>query len=203
MRENEIIERVQKNVESPTISTDTGLEAARKIGEIAEKENIEWALVGGIAMYLYGSARLTKDVDIIGSNLVSLKPNAPLTFGGNNYIIEVGKYKVAIDWIVRNDGYRKYYQAALADAVVFPNGIRLISPEWLVILKMFAGRQKDFDDAVFLLKEKDLVNRPKVKENITRVADEDAWLASLSNFRRLCTLADSKTVEASKYYDED
>ena len=143
MSDNEIIERVQKNVESPTISTDTGLEAARKIGEIAESENIKWALVGGIAMYLYGSARLTKDVDIIGSNYVSLAANAPLTFGGNNYIIEVGKYKVAVDWIVRNDGYAKYYRAALAEAVVFPNRIRLISPEWLVILKMFAGRQKD------------------------------------------------------------
>jgi len=203
MSDNEIIERVQKNVESPTISTDTGLEAAQKIGEIAAQENIEWALVGGIAMYLYGSPRLTKDVDIIASNFVSLEANAPLTFGGNNYIIEIGKYKVAVDWIVRNDGYAKYYRAALADAVVFPNKIRLISPEWLVILKMFAGRQKDYDDTIFLLKEKDLVNRPKVKENIVKTAGEDAWLATLSNFRRLCSLADGNSAEASKYYGED
>ncbi len=203
MSEYEIIERVKKNVESPTISTDTGLEAAQKIGEIAAKENIEWALVGGVAMYLYGSPRLTKDVDIIGSGFVSLKANAPLTFGGNNYIVEVGKYKVAVDWIVRNDGYAKYYQAALREAVLLPNKIKLISPEWLVILKMFAGRQKDYDDAVFLLKEKGLVNRPKVKENIVRVVGEDAWLASLSNFRRLCSLADGNSDEASKYYDGD
>lgn len=202
MSDNEIIERVQKNVESPTISTDTGLEAAQKIGEIAERENVEWALVGGIAMYLYGSPRLTKDVDIIASNFVSLEANAPLTFGGSNYIIKIGKYKVAVDWIVRSDGYAKYYKTALADAVIFPNGIKLISPEWLVILKMFAGRQKDYDDAVFLLKEKDLVNRPKVKENIVKTAGEDAWLATLSNFRRLCSLADGNSSEASKYYDE-
>ena len=203
MSDNEIIDRVQKNVESPTISTDTGLEAAQKIGEIAANENIEWALVGGLAMYLYGSARLTKDVDIVADKIVSLKPNAPLTFGGNNYIVEVGKYKVAVDWIVRNDGYAKYYRAALDEAVILPNRIRLISPEWLVILKMFAGRQKDYDDAVFLLKESELVNRPKVKENIIKVAGEDAWLASLSNFRRLCSLADGKIDEANKYYDED
>ncbi len=203
MSDNEIIERVQKNVESPTISTDTGLEAARKIGKIAEGENVEWALVGGIAMYLYGSPRLTKDVDIIASNVVSLKANAPLTFGGSNYVIEVGKYKVAVDWIVRSDGYAKYYRAALEEAVVFPNRMRLISPEWLVILKMFAGRQKDYDDAIFLLKEKDLVNRSKVKENILRVGSEDAWLATLANFRRLCNLADGKTIEPGKYYDED
>lgn len=203
MSDNEIIERVQRNVESPTISTDTGIEAAQKIGEVAARENIEWALIGGLAMYLYGSTRLTKDVDIIASNLVSLEANAPLTFGGNNYIVEVGKYKVAIDWIVRSDGYAKYYRAALTDAVVFPNGIKLILPEWLVILKMFAGRQKDYDDAVFLLREKDLVDRPKVKENIIKTAGEDAWLASLSNFRRLCSLADGNSNEASKYYDED
>lgn len=203
MSDNEIIERVQKNVENPTISTDTGLEAARKIGEIAEGENVEWALVGGVAMYLYGSPRLTKDVDIIASNIVSLEANAPLTFGGNNYIVEIGKYKVAVDWIVRSDGYAKYYRAALEEAVVFPNGMRLISPEWLLILKMFAGRQKDYDDAVFLLKEKDLVNRSKVKDTIVRVGSEDAWLATLANFRRLCSLADGKTIEASKYYDEE
>jgi hypothetical protein len=203
MSDNEIIKRVQKNVESPTISTDTGLEAAEKIGEIAENENVEWALVGGLAMYLYGSPRLTKDVDIIASGLVSLKANAPLTFGGNNYIVEVGKYKVAVDWIVRSDGYAKYYRAALAEAVVFPNKMRLISPEWLVILKLFAGRQKDYDDAVFLLKEKGLVNRPKIKETIIRVANEDAWLATLANFRRLCSLADGKSDEPGKYYDKE
>lgn len=203
MSENELVERVKKNVESPTISTDTGLEAAQEIGEIAERENIEWALVGGIAMYLYGSPRLTKDVDIIAEKTLSIEANAPLNFGGNNYIVEIGKYKVAVDWIVRNDGYAKYYKKALEDAVKMPDGFRLISPEWLVILKMFAGRQKDYDDAVFLLGEKDLVNRPKVKENITKVAGEDAWLASMPNFRRLCSLADGKTEEASKYYDED
>lgn len=190
-------------MESPTISTDTGLEAAEKIGAIAAAEKIEWALTGGLAMYLYGSPRLTKDVDIIASKNVSLEANAPLTFGGNNYTVEVGKYKVAVDLIVRNDGYAKYYRKALEEAVVFPNGMRLISPEWLLILKMFADSQKDYDDAVFLLKEKDLVNRSKVKKNIVRVGSEDAWLATLAGFRRLCSLADGTTTEPSKYYNEE
>ncbi|HEX9930715.1 MAG TPA: hypothetical protein VGB02_19430 [Pyrinomonadaceae bacterium] len=203
MSDDELIERVQKNVESPTISTDVGLEAALRFGKTAESENVQWALAGGIAMYLYGSPRLTKDVDIIASNRLSLAENAPLNIGGSNYIIEIGKYKVAVDWIVRNDGYAKYYRAALTEAVSLPKNLRLITPEWLLILKMFAGRQKDYDDVVFLLGQKDLVNRPKVKDNIVRVAGEDAWLATLSNFRRLCNLADGKTNEASKYYNED
>ncbi len=203
MSDSEIIERVEKNVEKPTISTDTGLEASIEIGKTAETENVNWALVGGIAMYLYGSPRLTKDVDIIATNNLSLKANGPLTFGGSNYTIEVGKYKVAVDWIVRNDGYAKYYRKALAAAIAMPKGYKLISPEWLLILKMFAGRQKDYDDIVFLLRQKDLVNRSKVKENIVEVSGEDAWLATLPNFRRLCNLADGKIDEPDKYYDED
>ncbi len=203
MSDSEIIERVEKNVEKPTISTDTGLEASMEIGKTAEAENVDWALVGGIAMYLYGSPRLTKDVDIIATNYLSLKANGPLTFGGSNYTIEVGKYKVAVDWIVRNDGYAKYYKAALVDAIAMPKGYKLISPEWLLILKMFAGRQKDYDDIVFLLRQKDLVNRPKVKKIIIEVSSEDAWLAALPNYRRLCNLADGKIDEPDKYYDED
>ena len=203
MSENEIIERVGKNVAQPTISTDTGLEAAREIGKTAASENVAWALVGGLAMYLYGSPRLTKDVDVIAANYLSLKANGPLSFGGSNYLVEVGKYKVAVDWIVRNDGYAKYYRQALADAIAMPQGFQLILPEWLVILKMFAGRQKDYDDIVFLLHQKDLVSRPQVKEKIVETAGEDAWLATLSNFRRLCNLADGKVDEPDKYYDED
>lgn len=203
MNDRDLIEKVEQNIKSPTISTDTGLEAAQKIGEIADAENIDWALVGGIAMYLYGSPRLTKDVDIIATNYLSLKANAPLNLGGNNYIIEIGKYKIGVDWIVRNDGYAKYYHAALKESVKIPQGFKLISPEWLVILKLFAGRQKDYDDAVFLLKEKELVNRSKIKENIVRIGSEDAWLGALSNFRRLCALADGNSDEQSKYYEVD
>jgi hypothetical protein len=203
MSENEIIERVQKNVESPTVSSDTGLEAANELGKIAEREKIEWALVGGIAMYLYGSPRLTKDVDIIAAKILPIEADAPLNIGGGSYTVEVGKYKVTVDWIVRSDGYAKYYRTALVESILMPNGVRLISPEWLVILKMFAGRQKDYDDAVFLLGEKDLVSRPKVKETIVRVGGEDAWLASMSNFRRLCGLADGKADEIDKYYDQE
>jgi hypothetical protein len=203
MSENDIIERVQKNAASPTVSSDTGLEAASELGKIAESEQIEWAIAGGIAMYLYGSPRLTKDVDIIANRALSLVPDAPLNIGGGSYTVEVGKYKVTVDWIVRRDGYEKYYKAALAEAISMPEGFRLISPEWLLILKMFAGRQKDYDDAVFLLGQESLVNRPLVKQNISRVGGEDAWLGAMSNFRRLCALADGKADEASKYYDED
>jgi hypothetical protein len=112
-------------------------------------------------------------------------------------------YAVQIDWIVRSDGYQKYYRAALKEAVKLPNGLRVVTPEWLVILKFNAGRQKDLDDIVFLLKQPKTVDRPTVKRKVVEMAGEDVWLAMLSGFRRLCDLADSRTTEPSKYYDQD
>ena len=62
---------------------------------------------------------------------------------------------------------------------------------------------RDFDDAVFLLQQPKLIDRPLIKRKVIETAGEDAWLAMLSNFRRLCDLADNRTSEPSKYYDED
>jgi hypothetical protein len=202
MSENEyqkLVERMLENTAVPMISSDTGIEAAGQIGQLAAQEEIEWAIAGGLAMYFYGSPRLTKDVDIIASKNLSLTPAHPLGFGGSSYTLQVGRYAVQIDWIVRNDGYQKYYLAALREAVKMPNGLRVVTPEWLVILKINAGRQKDLDDIVFLLQ----VDRPTIKRKVVETAGEDAWLAMLPNFRRLCDLADRRTTEPSKYYDEE
>jgi len=207
MSENEykqLVERMLENdATSPMISSDTGVEAAQKVGELAAQEEIEWAVAGGLAMHFYGSPRMTKDVDIIASQNLSLTPQHQLSFGGSSYTLQVGKYNVQIDWIVRNDGYRELYRKALKEAIRLPNGLRVVTPEWLVILKYNAGRQKDLDDIVFLLKQEKLVDRPAVKRKVVETAGEWGWLIMLSGFRRLCDLADSKTTEPSKYYDRD
>ena len=199
----ELVERVLQNVANPTISTDVGVEAVQEVGRLAEQEEVKWAVAGGLAMHFYGSPRLTKDVDIIASKHLSLIPQHQLTFGGSSYTLQIGKYTVQVDWIVRNDGYEKYYKAALKEAIELPNGLRVIMPEWLVILKLNAGRQKDFDDIVFLLKQQKLVDRPTVKQKVVETTSEDVWLAMLPNFRRLCDIADGNTKEPSKYYDCD
>ena len=199
----QIVERVRQSVANPMIATDTGVEAVRKMGELAAKEKVDWAVAGGLAMHLYGSPRLTKDVDIVASNHLSLTPQHRLSFGGSSYALQVGNYAVQVDWIVRSDGYEKYYRAALEQAIKLPNGIHIVSPEWLVILKMNAGRQKDFDDIVFLLREQNLVDRSAVKQRVIDTTGEDVWLAMLPSFRRLCDLADGNTTEPSKYYDRD
>jgi hypothetical protein len=145
MSEKELIEYIQQNLEhSPMIDTETGISAVQKLAKIAEKEKISWALGGGIALHLYGSPRLTKDVDVISEGFLSLEGKHRLTFGGISYEVKVGKKTVTVEWIVRSDDYVEYYRQALQDAVELPNGLKILTPEWLVILKSIAGRPKKY-----------------------------------------------------------
>jgi len=201
MSEKELIEYIQQNLEnSPMIDTETGIAAVRKLAEVAAQENIEWALAGGIAMHLYGSPRLTKDVDVISLKRLPLEAVRPIGFGGDSYEVAVGKKKIHVDWIVREDNYRQYYVQALNDAAQLKDGLKIITPEWLAILKYIAGREKDLDDIVFLLKKNGYVKRERIKENIIKTKNEDVWFAMLPNWQRLFDLADSKIEERDKYY---
>lgn len=204
MSEKELIEYIEQNLKnSPMIDTETGIAAVKKLAEIAEKERVEWALAGGIAMHLYGSPRLTKDVDVISENFLSLEGKHRLTFGGISYEVKVGKKNVTVDWIVRHDEYAEYYRQALKDAVELPNGMKILSPEWLVILKSIAGRPKDRDDAVYLLKKKNTVEREKIRENVVKVGGEEAWRFAKLRFQDFYDLADGQIAVREKYYDKD
>ncbi len=201
MSEQELIEYIEHNLEnSQMIDTETGISAVRQLAEIAARESIEWALAGGIAMHLYGSPRLTKDVDVISLKRLSLEAVRPIGFGGESYEVTVGKKKIHVDWIVREDNYRHYYAQALKDATVLKNGLRVITTEWLAILKYIAGREKDLDDIVFLLRKNGHVRRTVIKQNIIKTKSEDVWFAMLPNWQRLFDLADTKIAERDKYY---
>ena len=184
------------------IDTKTGLEATIKLSEIAKKNGVSWALVGGLAMHLYGSDRLTKDVDVIADNLLNIeKVLGHLKQGGVRYEVETSNNKVSVDWIIRNDEAKKYYDQALNEAVLL-EGIPIILPEWLVILKYIAGRFKDQEDAIFLLSRKDLVNRNKVKDLIVKISGREGWILAKAGYQRLFALADGRTEsEDSEFID--
>ncbi len=174
MTQEDLERIIKRNSAIETVSTEIGIEAGLTLAELAEKENVAWAFAGGIAMHIYGYVRATMDVDIIADDLLNLESTKDLTFGGESYQVKIGKRSITVDWIVRNDEDKKFYGAALAEALEVENGIKIVSPEWLVILKHLSGRPKDQLDLTWLLQESDLVNREKVKENIVRVLGEYA-----------------------------
>lgn len=173
MSDEDVQKLIAENLKRPPmLDTETGLQTARKVFEIADNNNIESALVGGVAMYLYGSDRLTKDIDFIANQRLPLETVRFLSFGGERYAVKIGEKTIDVDWIVRRDNYKDFYRQALADAVILSNGIRIVSAEWLTILKYIAGRGKDDLDAIWLLQQSGLVNRRTIKQNLIKVAGE-------------------------------
>ena len=90
MSEKELKEFITKSRQrNKMLDEESAMEAIEIIGELAEKEKIEWALVGGVAMAMYGSPRLTKDVDIIAVKRLDIKPVGQLLQGGECYEVKV------------------------------------------------------------------------------------------------------------------
>lgn len=152
-----------------SISTETGLAAAKSFISIANIEGADCALTGGIAMHLYGFTRATVDVDMIASKSLNLPAKADLSFGGKTYEVKLAEQTVEVDWIVRNDEKAFLYEAALADAEKTEDEMAIISPEWLVLLKHFAGRGKDEMDLLWLLRQDGLVDRQRLMDIVKQM----------------------------------
>jgi hypothetical protein len=126
-------------------------ETVAEIAEVAARERIETVLVGGVAMAVYGSDRLTKDVDVACRDevLPGLKKIKDLSFGGISARTPAGH---PVDIIVRDDAYRSLYMAAIESARDEGLALPVVSPEYLAAIKMAAARTKDTLDLETLLR---------------------------------------------------
>jgi hypothetical protein len=127
-------------------------EAKDAMADAVEKsasEGIPVALGGGFAMQAYGSDRLTQDVDLIATKLPSFAADGDdLVFGGKSVDVN----GIPIDVIVRADDYADLYEEAVQKAKPKAGyAVKIITPEYLVAMKMVAGRPKDDLDLNYLL----------------------------------------------------
>lgn len=161
---------IRRNLEEkPAISTEDGLRALEEVAKLARAAGIRYALAGGLAMHLYGFTRATTDVDVVAERLLDLAAQRELSFGGASYTVNVEHQLIPVDWIVRDDHDAEWYVGALDAAVDSGAGHPIITPDWLVVLKFFAGRGKDHLDLLWLLRQKDLVDRAEVRRIVSSV----------------------------------
>ncbi len=151
-----------------SIPTEVGIEAAEVTAKVAGENGIACALAGGIAMHIYGFTRATTDVDILAKSTLPLESHGELNFGGESYRVKVGKRTVTVDVIVRNDELKKLYETALAGALETDSSLKIISAEWLVVMKHFAARAKDKLDVIWLLQQDGLVDRKLIEKNLVK-----------------------------------
>jgi hypothetical protein len=192
--------KINSSSAKTSISTETGLKAAEVIGKVADKNFIIFALAGGIAMHIYGFTRATKNVDLISNDFLPIENYGLLDIGGESYRVKVGNKTVIVDWIVRRDKLKRIYEIALKEALETDIGLKIVSPEWLVLMKFFASRAKDKLDLLFLLQQENLVDRKQVKKNLTKAIGEDSTFYVWQEIESEFTYADIlKRKEKSKY----
>ena len=193
MNKEEIQALLRRNSapDKQSISTEEGIEVAKSALKAAAEKGIVCALAGGLAMYLYGFTRATTDVDMVTDRLLGWQAKDKLSFGGETYPASTGKRETDLKWIARDDFFREFYEAALRDAVEMDEGLNVISPAWMVILKYIAGRGKDQIDLLWLLQQPKLVNRDEVRELMIATMGEKAAALPLREIERLYQHADS------------
>lgn len=120
-------------------------------------------------MHIYGFTRATTDVDMLARAVLPCR----IDFGGEGYDVLVEDRSVSVDVIVRDDK-AKIYQAALEQAKTTDRGLKIVSPEWLVVMKHFSPRAKDKIDLTWLLQEEGLVDRKQIESNLIDAIGEDA-----------------------------
>lgn len=138
-------------------------DAAEQVARIAKEQGVAAVLMGGYAMHLYGSDRLTGDIDFgVDAPLSGFRLVKKLSFGGIRTRAPNG---VPLDLIVREDDYRALYEAAVA--VPIPQkgrtGVMVVRPEYLVAIKMAANREKDWGDVERLVNG-GAISMPKTRE---------------------------------------
>lgn len=159
-------------------------EAIAEIAAIAAREGVELiALVGGVAMSVYGSDRLTKDIDIACRDecLPGMKKIKELSFGGFSAKSPAGH---PVNIIVRNDAYQSLYVAAIENAHDEGLALPVVSPEYLAALKMAAARDKDMLDLeiLFHLKVLDIKKtRSIIKQYLGEYASRE-WDSLVAEF---------------------
>ncbi len=190
MTQEEFEKRVAESLAYREVTTIEGLKAAEVIFKQAEREGIECAIAGGIAIHIYGYHRATQDVNLLASKILSIPYEEELSFGGHSYVVQIGEQAIRVNVIVRDDFFREFYEAALRDAKTTSDGWRVIIPEWMVILKYLARRSKDILDLLWMLREPGLVNRDMVLQNLEQVLGETGAQSALRGLEHYYIQAD-------------
>jgi hypothetical protein len=162
-------------------------EGADEVAELAQDSDVSVALIGGYALQLHGSPRLTGDVDVVASGPVrGLRPRKQLSFGGYQSEAPNG---VPVDVVLRNDDYDDLYDEALDRSQRMRGApMRVVTKEYLAAMKMVAGRGRDDADLEWLILSGLNVRRTRgvirkylgvyAEQEFEQLVEETKWKAS-------------------------
>jgi len=161
----------------------------KKIAKALDKEKIPYILIGGQAVLLYGSPRLTRDIDItLGIDTdklgliqkiclkldLKILPKNPEDFAKDTKVlpVEEKKLKVRVDFIFSFTPYERQAIKRAKKVLIDNYSVKFASCEDVIIHKIFAGRTIDMEDVKnILIKNKNKIDYQYIKH----------WLVSFSD----------------------
>ena len=161
----------------------------------AHKGKVDAVLIGGVAMMVHGSDRLTKDVDVAcyDETLPGMMVIRPLSFGGVATMTPKGHL---LDVVVRADDYRLLYVAAIDHSRDEGLALPVVTPEYLAAMKMAAGRDKDELDL------KTLIKLGKLDRGLTKdIIHEHLGRYAAKAFEALCAEVDWRATRGGSFDD--
>jgi predicted nucleotidyltransferase len=154
----------------------------KKISLNLDKDKIPYMIIGGQAVLLYGTPRLTRDIDItlgidtdkfsliekICKNLgLKILPENPEDFVRDTKVlpVEETKLKIRVDFIFSFTFYEKQAFKRIKKVLIGGYPVKFASCEDLIIHKMFAGRAIDEEDVKnIIIKNKSKINFKYIKK---------------------------------------
>ena len=175
----------------------------KKIAQRLDKEEIAYMIIGGQAVLLYGTPRLTRDIDItLGVDTdkfpliegicqklgLKILPENPEDFARETKVVpaEESKLKIRVDFIFSFTEYET--QAIKRTNEVLMNGypVKFASCEDVIIHKMLAGRAIDEEDVKnILIKNKNSIDFEYIRRRLSEFSKLSEHKGILEKFNSL------------------
>ncbi len=142
-----------------------------------DRQNLDYAVIGAFALYAYGYMRATKDIDFITNSAHQSKIVGYLESIGfetlhcseafSNHLHPIGSARIDMMYISGETAVN-IFQSAQIKFIIEGIELPVVSPEHLLILKLFAAKSnpdrkfKELDDI------KELVNRTEIDKTTVK-----------------------------------
>jgi predicted nucleotidyltransferase len=160
----------------------------RKLGRLLDSAKIPYMIIGGQAVLIYGTPRLTRDIDItLGVNLDKL-PEVVKVVNTANLMIIPAKYKrfvaqtmvlptedkssgIRVDFIFSSTSYEQQAIQRTKKVKIGQVMVNFAALEDIIIHKIFAGRPRDLEDAQSIIIKNSYFDRKYIRHWLKLFAD--------------------------------
>ncbi len=175
----------------------------KKIAQNLDKNNIPYMVIGGQAVLLYGTPRLTRDIDItLGADTerfsliekiceqsgLKILPENPQNFANETKVLpaEDCKSRIRIDFIFSFTVYEKQAFKRTKEVLIESYPVKFASCEDVIIHKLLADRAIDTEDIKnILIKNKNSIDTKYITKWLGEFSTIDEYREIVQKFNDL------------------